>query len=200
VELPIFGLRGDFYHLDFQRVTSSERQDMHWVVGFWSAFHWISLKLTPDPITPWLLFAVVYGEAGLPTDINYIRSLDPISAAILEPWFGFHAQDILPDGLDGSLQQILMTYLEIHEVSSILCLLFPITSDQLAFRRRNSSALFVVLDPRMITMQSHGNSLHRCFWGIQSLGRIQTSKLSRTDSIYPSVTPHFSRCVLLRLL
>jgi hypothetical protein len=115
-ESPIFGLRGDFYHLDFQRVTSSERQNLHWVAGFWSAFHLIALKLTPDPITPWLFYAVVYGESGFPTDIDYIRALDPTSAAILEPWFAFHEGHILPDGVDGEVQQILMVYLEIHEV------------------------------------------------------------------------------------
>jgi hypothetical protein len=73
--------------------------------------------LTPDPISPWLLYAAVYGQDGLPRDLNYIRALDPVAAEILEPWFRFHPTNVIDDGFLGPIQQLLITYLEIHEVS-----------------------------------------------------------------------------------
>src|ERR1700751_646484 len=72
-QYPIFGLRGDFYHPHFLSVTSTYRQNLFWVAGFWSAFHLVTLKLMPDPITPWLFYAAIYGKDDFPTDIDYIR-------------------------------------------------------------------------------------------------------------------------------
>jgi hypothetical protein len=123
-ESPIFGLRGNFYHLNYQDATTSERKNEHWGAGFWSAIHLISLKLTPDPITPWLFYAAVYGESEFPTEQDYIRGMDPYSATILEPWYAFHAGDVLPNGVNGPVQQLLMTYLGVYEV----CLNFSLTS------------------------------------------------------------------------
>lgn len=117
---PIFGLRGEFYHPLFFPVASSYRENAFWVAGFWSAIHVIALRLTPDPITPWLLYAAVYGRDGFPTDLQYIRALDPVSAATLEPWYAFQFTDTLRDGVLGPVQQLLMTYLDIHEVCRLL--------------------------------------------------------------------------------
>jgi hypothetical protein len=99
-------------------VASSRREDKFWVAGFWSAVHLVTLLLTPDPISPWLLYAAVYGESGLPTDLESIRALDPHSATTLEPWFALRATDIIGDGVGGPVQQLLMLHLDIHEVSS----------------------------------------------------------------------------------
>jgi hypothetical protein len=113
---PIFGLRGDYYHPLFVPMVSARRDQYFWIAGFWCALHLIKLRLAPDPITPWLLYAAVYGKEGLPVDVEYIHALDPASATILRPWFSFSATDILDDSLTGPIQQILITYLDIHEV------------------------------------------------------------------------------------
>jgi len=115
VESAVFNLRGDFYHLDFHPVNFG-RDTAAWIAGFWSAVHLITLKLTPDPISPWLLYAAVYGKGGLPNDLNYIRALDPTAAKILEPWFSSQPTDIISDDLLDPIRQLLITYLEIHEV------------------------------------------------------------------------------------
>ena len=115
-KLPIFGLRGNFYHPSFMPITSPQRETLFYVAGFWSAFHLISLKLTPDPITPWIFYAAALGKKQFPTDIDYIRALDPASATVLDPWYSFHAGDILQDGLHGEIQQLLINYLDIAEV------------------------------------------------------------------------------------
>jgi hypothetical protein len=117
---PIFGLRGDVYHPLFFPVATTIREDMFWIAGFWSAMHLVTLLLTPDPISPWLLYAAVYGESGIPTDIEYIRALDPHSATTLEPWFAFQATDSISDDAGEPIQQLLMHHLGIHEVSSYL--------------------------------------------------------------------------------
>jgi hypothetical protein len=117
---PIFNLRGDFYHPSFLSVTSSYRENSFWVAGFWSAVHLVTLLLTPDPISPWVLYAAAYGKGGLPKELKYIRTLDPTSAQILEPWFTFGATDTLSDGVFGPIQQLLMTYLDVHEVSPLI--------------------------------------------------------------------------------
>jgi hypothetical protein len=114
---PIFNLRGDFYHASFLPVISLHRENSFWVAGFWSAIHLVTLLLAPDPISPWLLYAAAYGKEGFPTDLNYIRALDPTSAQILDPWFAFGAADTLSDDVLGPIQQLLMTYLDVHEVS-----------------------------------------------------------------------------------
>ena len=116
----IFGLRGNFYHPSFMPVTSTSREKLFWIAGFWSAFHLISLKLAPDPITPWILYAAVYGQDDFAVDLNYIHALDPVSARILEPWFAFRADDVLPDGVGGDLAQLLMVYLGVHEASIVI--------------------------------------------------------------------------------
>jgi len=103
----------------FLPVASSVRENTFWVAGFWSAFHLVALKLAPDPISPWLLYAAVYGEAGFPTELEYIHAIDPASATILEPWYSFQATDTLSDGMTGAVQQLLMIYLDIHEVGYI---------------------------------------------------------------------------------
>jgi len=103
----------------FSPEASSIRENKFWIAGFWSAFHVIVLKLAPDPISPWLLYAAVYGEAGFPTELEYIHAIDPASATILEPWYSFQATDTLYDSMTGSVRQLLMTYLDIHEVGYI---------------------------------------------------------------------------------
>jgi hypothetical protein len=115
-QLPIFGLRGEFYHPHFIPMVSILRKQQFWMAGFWSAMHLILLGLAPDPISPWLLYAAVYGKDGLPIDLDYIRALDPTSASILQPWFLFSAADTLDGGIIGLVQQLLITYLDIHEV------------------------------------------------------------------------------------
>jgi hypothetical protein len=112
----IFGLRGDFYHPKFFPVASAHRENAFWVAGFWSAIHLIKLSLMPDPISPWLLYAAACGKDGFPTELEYIRALDPRSAAVLEPWYTFHASDILHGDMTGSIQQLLIVYLDLHDV------------------------------------------------------------------------------------
>jgi len=113
---PIFGLRGDFYHPIFFPVMSSCRTNAFWIAGVWSAIHMMMLHLAPDPISPWLLYAAACGRDGFPTDIGYIRALDPFSATVLEPWFSFNATDTLGDDMTGPIQQLLIAYLELPEV------------------------------------------------------------------------------------
>lgn len=118
VEMPYFKLGGSFYQLSILpiAVTSLPRQTMFWVAGFWSAIHLIMLSFTPDPISPWLLYAAVYGKRGFPKRLEQIRELDPISADLLEPWFAFGATDTLGPLLD-PVPQLLVNYLGIEEVS-----------------------------------------------------------------------------------
>jgi hypothetical protein len=113
---PVFNLGGDYYQPSFLSVLSNHRVTRFWIAGFWSAVHLITLLLTPDPISPWLFYAAVYGKEGIPTDLAYIRALDPASAKILGPWFTFAATDCLDGDLLGPIHQLLVTYLEIHEV------------------------------------------------------------------------------------
>ena len=112
---PIFTRRGDFYHLAFLPVNFG-RHTLSWIAGFWSAIHLIALGISPDPISPWLLYAAVYGKNDFPKDLHYIRALDPAAADILEPWFAFSPTDVIGDSLLGSIPQLLVTYLELHEV------------------------------------------------------------------------------------
>jgi hypothetical protein len=58
---PLFGLQGDFYHPALLPFPSSPRQGGFWTAGFWCAYYMVTLCLTPDPISPWLFFAVIYG-------------------------------------------------------------------------------------------------------------------------------------------
>jgi hypothetical protein len=112
----IFSRRGNLYHIAFLPINF-HREASFWVAGFWSAIHLIALQLTPDPISPWLLYAALYGKNGFPKDLNYIRALDPASAEILEPWFSFRTTDVIGPGFTGPIQQLLITYLQIHEAS-----------------------------------------------------------------------------------
>ena len=118
---PIFNLRGDYYHPLFLNVPLSIREQSFWVAGFWSAMHLVTLLLAPDPISPWLLYTAVLGKEGLPKDIRYIRAIDPVSARTLAPWFSFGPADTLTDGVLGPIQQLLVMYLDIHEVSLTFC-------------------------------------------------------------------------------
>jgi hypothetical protein len=113
----LFGLQGDFYHLTLLQISASPRQSTLWAAGFWCALHMIALGLIPDPITPWLFYAVVFGKEGLPKDLDYIRTLDPASAQLLEPWFQFHPDDVLsPADFSNPVCQLLVQYLNIHDV------------------------------------------------------------------------------------
>jgi hypothetical protein len=79
----------------------------------------IHLRLAPDPITPWWVYAAVKGEDSLPKDLAYIRALDPASAAILEPWFTFASSDILGSDVQSPVRQLLIVYLDLNDVSSL---------------------------------------------------------------------------------
>ena len=115
---PLFVLQGDFYCLALLSIPSSPRREDFWTAGFWCALHMVSLCLTPDPVSPWLFFAVIYGRNGLPSDLDYIRALDPTSANKLEPWFKFRPTDTLhsTDHMN-PVRQLLVSYLDIHDVS-----------------------------------------------------------------------------------
>jgi hypothetical protein len=115
VDMPIWGRRGDFFHLVLFPLSESPRKRNFWVGGTWSALHMIHLGLAPDPITPWLLYAAVCGR--LPEKLTYIRALDPSSAAILEPWYNFSASDILGNEPQCQIRQLLVIYLDINDVS-----------------------------------------------------------------------------------
>jgi hypothetical protein len=107
---------GDFYHPEFYTVHSNHRQLLFWVAGFWSGIHLVLLNQTPDPISPWLLLAAIYGKPGLPLDLDHIRTLDPSSATLLEPWFGFSERDTIGHDVQAAIPQLLMMYLDIREV------------------------------------------------------------------------------------
>jgi hypothetical protein len=74
------------------------------------------LGLTPDPLTPWWIYAVVGGKEGLPLERDYIHAIDPASAQTLAPWFKFHASDILDDKFNNPVRQLLIYYLNLDDV------------------------------------------------------------------------------------
>jgi hypothetical protein len=113
----LFGLRGDYYHPLLMPVSSSSRKGKFWVAGFWTAVHILNLGVTPFPITPWWFYAIAGGKDNLPVDLDYIRVLDAESAADLEPWFKFTAEDILrPNDHTSPVGQLLINHLNFHDV------------------------------------------------------------------------------------
>jgi hypothetical protein len=184
---PIFNLRGDFYHPAFLPVPSSYRENHFWRAGFWSAFHLITLLLTPDPISPWLLYAAVYGKEGLPKDLDYIRALDPTSANILEPWFAFKATEILHDGVLGPIQQLLMQYLDVHEV----CYLLSDSCEEVDMHSSLALSDVRVLIVSMVTQRKFLWLLSS--WGRPIHGTAQNSKHFERASMYIWGTDSFSR-------
>jgi hypothetical protein len=126
---PHWGCRGASYHPLFSAFITPIQLREFWVAGVWCGIHIIHLGLAPDPITPWWLLAVVYGQEGLPTNLSAIEALDPVSAKTLAPWFQFGESDILASENGRLVQQLLITYLEMHDVcfSSLLPEFFLIT-------------------------------------------------------------------------
>jgi hypothetical protein len=76
----------------------------------------IHLGLAPDPVSPWWIYAAIFGQHGLPNDLESIAVLDPASAVTLEPWFNFSASDVL-GSTSSPVGQLLVTYLEFGSVS-----------------------------------------------------------------------------------
>jgi hypothetical protein len=113
---PQWGRRGDFYHPVLSPLITPARLRDFWVAGVWCAIHIIHLGLAPDPVSPWWLFAIVYGQDGLPSDLTGIQALDPNSANILEPWFKFTESDTLDTRNKGLIRQLLVTYLDLSDV------------------------------------------------------------------------------------
>jgi hypothetical protein len=117
VQQPIFGNRGDYYHLTAPLFSLASRDELCWAAGFWSALHMVFFGLTPDPISPWIFYAIIYGKSGLPTTVGSIRALDPVSADILQAWFDFSATDTFgANDIYHPVHGLLITYLDISDV------------------------------------------------------------------------------------
>jgi hypothetical protein len=117
---PQWGRRGSYYHPILFPLSSSPRKRDFWVAGTWCALHMIHLRLVPDPITPWWLYAAIYGQDGLPSDLASIRALDPTSSALLEPWFDFTSSQVVGSDPTSPIRQLLTVYLGINDVSAFL--------------------------------------------------------------------------------
>jgi hypothetical protein len=82
------------------------------------------LGLAPDPISPWWILATIFGnKTCMDLDLNYIEALDPDSAKILKPWFGFLASDTLQVASTDPIYQLLVQYLELTDVQ-LACIYF----------------------------------------------------------------------------
>jgi hypothetical protein len=127
-DTPRFGHQGDFFQPIFYSILPTPREKEFWVTGTWCALHLLHLGLMPDPITPWLIYAAVGGKDRFRFDLDYIRALDPTSAKILKPWFEFDETGVLGENDPlNPIRQLLITYLNISDVSLVQFLYLPVS-------------------------------------------------------------------------
>lgn len=114
-------LRGDYYVPIFLAiiVPVNSRLVRFWSDGILSAIHYLRLGHGPDPVSPWMILAVILGaETSMDIPLDYICHIDPKSAKILQPWFKFSASDVLhfPQDFQHPVVQLLFQYVELDDV------------------------------------------------------------------------------------
>lgn len=94
-----------------------ERVAQLWAYGALMAIHLVVASLGPDPVSPWILYACIFGTFDH-IDPELIHYLDPTAAEVLRPWFAFTSSDTFA-ALDyfHPVRQLLVTYLDISDVS-----------------------------------------------------------------------------------
>jgi hypothetical protein len=101
-------------------VQMSMRKRDFWVCGSLAAIHMFALGMAPDPIAPWWILAIVYGDnTCMDLEFAFIEALDPDSAKILKPWFHFSCLDILATpAFEDPVFLLLVHYLGMIDVCS----------------------------------------------------------------------------------
>ncbi|KAJ7263635.1 hypothetical protein B0H12DRAFT_1103248 [Mycena haematopus] len=88
------------------------------VDGTWAALFLVQVGFGPDPLCPFLILAATQQNSKwiATLTLQYIQTLDPISARILAPWFAINAETVfnLPDDSAHPALLIALQYLEIN--------------------------------------------------------------------------------------
>ncbi|KAI0825464.1 hypothetical protein BC629DRAFT_1586380 [Irpex lacteus] len=104
----------------FRDANDTQASHALWLsYGAACALHLIHSATAPEPVSPFLLLAIILGQENFhKLTFTTVASFDPDLGRKLQPWLELSADSALPEGLNNPVAQLLMEYeIEVPQVS-----------------------------------------------------------------------------------